>query len=158
MKLSPEINSLYCEQANMELGNVQKYKLISSFFENKRLPNLAKKFKEQASEEYGHYTKVMDYINDRLGGTYIPVEGITPENTFSSVLDVAKFYLETEIETTNSLESIAEVIEDNKSYIDRPFIDEMLAMQVEEEKSADEFYQQISNVSDIVLYDYMLGE
>lgn len=156
MRLLPEINDAFCEQALIELTNVIKYKIISSYFEDLRLGKLAKKFKDQADEEYGHYTKVIDYINDRLGGKYIPVEVITPTITLNSPIEAARLYLETEISTTMSLESIANLIEDLNSYIDRPFIDEMLGIQIEEERNADDFIKQVSLVHDIVLFDKMM--
>ena len=156
MRLLPEINEALQEQCLVELTNVIKYKIISSYFEDLRLSKLAKKFKDQADEEYAHYTKVIDYINDRLGGKYIPVEVITPTIMLNSYLEAAKLYLETEISTTESLEALANLIEDEKSYIDRPFIDEMLHIQIEEERNADDFFKQVSLVHDIVLFDKLM--
>jgi len=158
MRLSPDLNSFFCEQAKHELNNVTIYKSVTSFFEDLRLTNIAEKFRKQAAEEYEHYTKVIDYINDRVGGKYIPVDSELPTVIITSPQQAAQLYLDTEIGTTESLEAIADIIEESKSYIDRPFINEMLFIQIEEEKGADEFLQKVSMVKDFVLFDATLKD
>jgi ferritin len=156
LKLSIELNDYLNKQANHELANIAKYKQIASYFEDLRLLNLAKKFYLQADEEYNHFSKVIKYINSRIGGKYFPAELETIDLGISSPKDVGQIYLDTEVGTTEALEEISEYIYDSRSYIDVSFIQEMLLIQVEEEDSADEFMKKINMVSDIVLFDATL--
>lgn len=158
MRLSPSLNDALNEQITHEITNSLKYKILASYYEDLRLSNIAKKFKGQAEEEFGHFTKIINYLNDRLGGKYIPVEITTPQIQFNSPQETAQFYLDTELGTTESLESIYELIQDEKSYIDVPFILEMLSIQVTEEIEADEFKSKLAQVHDLVLFDASLGE
>lgn len=155
-KLSPEINEILNFQVAHEMQNVLKYKLIASFYEDKQLRNIASKFHKQALEEISHFNKIIDYINTRLGGKYIPVEIVTPIVSFNSFEETAEYYLDVEIKTTESLEKIAEVIYDTNSFMDYEFINEMLKIQITEEDEADEFMCQIKLVRDIVLFDKLM--
>ncbi len=152
-KLSPEINEILNFQISHEMQNILKYKLIASFYEDKQLKNIASKFHIQAEEEFSHFNKIIDYINTRLGGKYIPIEIITPIATFNSFEETGEYYLDVEVKTTESLEKIAEVIYDTNSFMDYDFINEMLKIQITEEDEADEFLCQIKLVRDIVLFD-----
>lgn len=153
MNILETINEAISYQCSHEMLNMWKYKVIASYFEEKRLPKLAKKFYDQADEEYGHYSKMVEYLNTRMGGKYIPVEVDKPNIVINSYKEVGKLYLQTELETTESLHSIAELIYEEKSYIDVDFIQEFLKIQITEENEADEFMKKIELVTDIVLFD-----
>lgn len=156
MKISESLNEIICLQCKHELLNMIKYKIIASYFEDLRLKNLAKKFYSQADEEYGHYSQMIEYLNDRLGGKYRPVELDVPEINLNSINEVAELYLSTEIETTKSLQSIAEFIYSENSYIDVEFIQKFLTIQIAEEDEADEFMKKSFAVKDLVLFDSTL--
>jgi ferritin len=155
MQLSSEINEALNYQCQHEMLNMWKYKILANYFEDLRLTKLAKKFYGQADEEYGHFSKIIDYLNTRVGGKYYPVEIEAPAMSISSPKDIGKIYMETEVGTTESLEEIADMIYEKKSFVDVPFILEMLNFQITEEDEADEFLKKISMVSDLVLFDAM---
>ena len=153
MKLSENLNEVLNEQAGKELFNQRKYTILYSYFDALRLTNIAKMFLSQADEEYGHYKKIIEYLNTRLGGRHYPVEIEVPNIQLGSPKDAGQIFLDAEIETTQSLEEIADMIYDSKSYIDVPFIQEMLGYQLIEEDEAEEFMLKINSVSDMVLFD-----
>lgn len=153
MKISESLNEIICLQCKHELLNMIKYKTIASYFENLRLKNLAKKFYKQSDEEYGHYSQMVEYLNIRLGGKYKPVELDIPEINLNSITEAAELYLSTEIETTKSLQGIAEFIYSENLYLDVDFIQKFLTIQIAEEDEADEFMKKSSLVKDLVLFD-----
>ena len=157
MRLSEKLNMALNYQVAHEFLNMAKYKVMQSYFEDLRLKNLSDKFSKQADEEYSHATKIINYINTRLGGKYIPQEIPNPELQISSVQDLARLYLQTEVETTESLEAIYELICEEKSFIDKDFITEMLKTQVLEEDEADEFVKKASLTNDLILLDMAYG-
>ena len=157
MKISESLNEAICLQCSHELTNMVKYKMIAGYFDDLQLKNLAKKFYAQADEEYEHYSQMIEYLNLRLGGKYIPSEIEAPIVNLGSLVDVANLYLETEISTTQSLQKIAEFIYSSTSYIDVAFIEKFLEIQITEEDEADEFYKKASKVGDIVLFDATYG-
>lgn len=156
MRLSPELNEVLNLQIQHEFLNMLKYKQIESYFEDLRLKNLAKIFHDQADEEYGHATKFIDYLNSRVGGRVEIKEIPSPALIIDSLVDVARLYFITEEETTASIENILSLVESSNSYIDRPFIEEMLAIQVIEEDEADEFLKKSTMVKDLLIYDATL--
>jgi len=153
VKLSENLNEVLNEQAGKELFNQRKYMVLYSYFDALRLTNIAKMFLSQADEEYGHYKKIIEYLNTRLGGRHYPVEIEIPNIQLGSPKDAGQIFLDAEVETTQSLEEIADMIYDSKSYIDVPFIHEMLRDQLVEEDEAEEFMLKINAVSDLVLFD-----
>ena len=153
MKLSENLNEVLNEQAGKEIFNQRKYMLLYSYFDALRLTNIAKMFLGQADEEYGHYKKIIEYLNTRLGGRHYPVEIEIPNLQINSPKECGQIFLDAELETTQSLEEIADMIYDSKSYIDVPFIQEMLGYQLIEEDEAEEFMLKINGVSDMVLFD-----
>lgn len=153
MKLKPSINNALCQQVSVELENSQKYQVLGSYFDDLQLTHIANLFYEEAKGEQGHANMIIKYINDRTDGKYVPVDIETPNLNITSIQEAGRIYLETEIETTNALEAIADLICEEKSYLDFVFIQKMLDMQIEEEKDANELMLQLSKVSDVVIYD-----
>jgi len=158
MRLTEKLNLALNYQVAHEFLNMAKYKVLQSYFENLELDNLANKFKSQSEEEFGHATRIIDYLNARLGGKYISQDIESPDLNISSVSDLAKIYLETEVGTTESLEMIYELICEEKSFIDKDFITEMLKIQVIEEQEANKFLLKSSLTNDLVLLDMVFGD
>lgn len=158
MKISEKLNAMINKQIAHEALNNMKYIQIYSYFENLQLLHLAKKFKSQAEEEISHRNQLLDYLNDRYGGIVKVDEIPASDLTLNNLLDVANAYLETELLTTDLIESILEQCELEKSYIDRKFLEEFLSQQLEEELGADEFMKKVLMVKDILLFDATLGD
>jgi ferritin len=153
VKLSKTLNDALNQQIMIELGNQNKYMQIQSMFEDMQLKNLAKFFKEQSAGENSHANLFMDYVNDRTGGKVKIEEVNAPIIEFTDINSIADFYVLTEQETTESIESLYNLALEEKSYIDLPFLATLLQEQVEEEDTSVAFATKIKAVKDIVLFD-----
>jgi|GEM_PF-6653809 len=153
MKLSPELNDLFNKQVEHEYSNELRYRQIEAYFQNKRLMNLAEYFRKQADEESGHAKKFINHIHQRTGGIY-KVYGIEPDQLeITDKYSVGNLYVQIEENTSELIEELFKYAFDSGSFIDLGFIQSMLDEQIQEEDSATEFLEKISNVSDLVLFD-----
>lgn len=155
MKLSQNLNDALNSQILVEYGNELKYAQIQSYLEDLQLKNLANFFKKQASGENDHANLFLDHINDRFGGKVVLGEVDSPKTDFSSIEDVANFYVLTEQQTTESIESLYGLALSEQSFIDLPFLQSMLSEQVEEEDTSQKLALNLKMVKDIVLFDAM---
>lgn len=153
MKLSQSLNEAFNQQILHEYRNMIVYKKIQNFFEDLQLKNLASYFSKQADDEKSHANKFIDHVNDRIGGKVEIGDVQSLPYEVRSLEDVGKIYLIVEEETTKSIESIYDMALMGKSFIDLPFIQEMLDEQVKEEDEASELSAKLNMVKDIVLFD-----
>ena len=158
MILTQDLNDALNEQVVKEYQNMLIYKKIESYFEEMELHNLAKIFHKQAKEEDKHAKEFIDYINGRVGGSVRIGDIPSPETqTIDSVNSIGAIYLRLEQETTESLEDIYDLAMSQRSYMDLPYLQEMLADQVDEEKEALAFKKKFEMVKDLVLFDLAMG-
>jgi ferritin len=158
LKLSQELNDAFVEQVSREYYNSNLYKQIESRFEDMRLLNLAKVFKDQSIQEKEHGDKFVAYINSRTGGKVTINEIDIPNIPMETVENIADGFVSAEEQTTESIESIYELALSEKSYMDLGFIQEMLVEQVEEEDMATTFSANIKITKDLVLFDASFKE
>jgi len=153
MILSQQINDAINQQIAHELRNQQAYLQIGSYFEDLELTNISEYFFKQADHEKDHAKMFIDHLNCRIGGK-VKI-GEVPEftETLISPTHAGEVYVLIEAGTTESIEAILELIIENKSFIDQPFILKMLEEQVEEEDSANRFEVLIRNCKDLVLFN-----
>lgn len=157
MILTQDLNDALNEQVVKEYQNMLIYKKIESYFEEMELPNLAKFFHKQADEEDGHAKEFINYINSRVGGKVKIGEIPSPEKiSIDSASSVGDIYLRLEQETTESIEEIYELALSQRSYIDLPYLSNMLKEQVIEEDEALSFKKRFEMVKDLVLFDATL--
>lgn len=156
MKLSETLNDALSAQATHEYRNQQIYMQIATYFDTLQLKNLAKYFYDQSTHEKEHGDKFVKYINDRIGGRYFASQ-IPVIAEVESVDGATQEYVKVEQATTESIEAIYRLAMEELSFIDLPFLQSMLAEQVEEEDSADEFRTKIMNCRDVVLFDATFG-
>jgi ferritin len=157
MKLSESLNAAINEQICHELKNQNIYLQIASWFEDLKLKNLANHFKSQASEEFKHASKFIQYLNERTGGKFNMGEVDSPNIKISSIGEVGQIYIDVEEGTTESIESLMDLALEEKSYIDMGFIQDMLNSQVIEEDEATTFEANLRMCKDIVLFDATFG-
>lgn len=153
MKLSETIKNALNNQISHERKNQAIYLQIASYFEDMQLTNISKFFFEQANGENNHAQWLIDHLNNRTGGkvTLQPIEA--PNLEINSIKDIANIYVAVEESTTANLETIYQMILDEKSYIDISFMNKMLEEQVEEEDLANKFALQVQLCNDLVLYN-----
>lgn len=158
MNISPSLNDIFNQQIIHEYRNQLIYTQIESLFEALQLKNIAKYFHEQSEHEKEHGDMIVQYLNDRTGGKVNIGEVDAPEISEFDLENIASMYVSVEEGTTESLESIYEFALENKSFIDLPFLSDMLKEQVEEEDSANVFALNIKMVKDLVLFDKSFEE
>lgn len=154
MKLSPSLNDAFCEQISIEYHNQLIYAQIASYFEDLQLKKISEYFRKQSDDEKSHADKFIAHINDRIGGEVSLASISSPVSTQGmKILDIANIYVQTEESTTESIESLYDMAVDEKSFIDLPFLLDMLREQIDEEQSAQEFSMRILAIKDIYLLD-----
>lgn len=153
MKLSQSLNDAFNQQILHELRNFLVYKKIQNYFEDLQLKNLANYFSKQADDEKSHADMLINHVNDRIGGIVSIGDVKSLPYEIRVIEDVGKIYLIVEEETTKSIESLYDLALEGKSFIDLPFIQEMLAEQVKEEDEALELSAKLNMVKDLVLFD-----
>jgi ferritin len=153
LKLSQNLNDALNQQILKELSNQNRYMQIESYFENLQLKNLAKFFKTQSDGEHDHAHLFMDHINDRNGGFVTLDEVSSPNLNLTDIESVSEAYIQAEQDTTASIEELYDMALSEKSYIDLPFLSDMLQEQVEEEDISQRLGMNLRLTKDIVLFD-----
>jgi ferritin len=154
MNLSQSLNEAFNEQIIKEYSNVLAYAQLQSYFENLMLTKIAKFFGDRSNEEKTHADKFMAHINARTGGKVILGEVPAPPNVqFMDIPAIGALYAQRERDTTVSIESIYDLASEEKSYIDLPFLLDMVGEQVQEEDESREFEVKAKTVKDYVLWD-----
>lgn len=154
MNLSQVLNDALNNQIVHEYHNMLVYKQVESYFQNLQLKHIALYFAKQAQEEKGHGDKIIDYLNSRTGGIVTITSVPAPMSLLSyDPASIGTLYVSTEEETTRHLEEIYGLALESDSFMDLNFLREMLAEQVEEEDSANQFAMNLSMAKDIVLFD-----
>lgn len=152
VNLSNSLNDALCQEVVKEFSNQLAYSQIESYFEDLQLKKLSAYFRKQSEEEKVHANRFIQYINDRTGGS-VSIGDVPAPEIKTGNFEIADLYIQIEESTTESIESLYELAQELKSYVDLPFILEMLSEQVKEEDEAQEFALKIRNVKDLVLFD-----
>ena len=118
-------------QWSHEIMNSHIYLYFSAFLKNKGFDNLSKIFSEQFNEEQSHAGIILDLMTDlNMDFSSLPIEsGDFPIN---SIVDIAKFYLEREILTTESLKEIRDLAIDEGNAIVEEKMRDMIKLQQKE--------------------------
>jgi ferritin len=153
VNLTQNLNDALNQQVAKEYHNLLFYKKVASWFEDQQLVNLAEYFHNQSDEEKGHASMFIDYINDRTGGKVTIQDAEIDNTSLNDLLEISKAYIELEEQTTISIEELFKLALDEGSYIDVPFLQEFLKIQVKEEIEANELSARMINTKDIYLFD-----
>jgi ferritin len=139
--ISDELNAALCEQIGHEKYNANLYLFVGGFLKNKGFDNLAKKFIEQYDEENSHSKMIFDLLTDLNSPIMLP-EILSVNMQFSSIVDIAKLYLEREILTTNSLDDIKKLAIIESNPVVEEFMREMIKLQRKEYEESTTFMDQ----------------
>lgn len=130
MKLIDEmLRTSICQQIAHEIYNAHLYMFICAFLRNKGLDNLAKLFESQREEELSHSVEFLNLLTDLNADVFIP-EIDEVSSLFSSIGDIAKAYLDREILTTNSINSIKKLAIEN----DNPVVEEKMRFMINKQQ------------------------
>jgi ferritin len=159
MLISDTLRNAICEEIGHEKYNSNLYMYICGFLRNKGLDNLAKHFEGQHLEEFNHSIEFFNLLTDLNADVIIPE--IKEINLyFSNITDVAKAYLDREILTTESIDSIKQlaIIESNPVVEEK--MREMISLQQNEYAEATSFMDKASLLPEwwmCALWDASIG-
>lgn len=149
------------EQIKHEFYSSYLYLSIASYFENIPLEGFAKWFRKQAAEEHEHAMKIYNYINDR--NQNVDLQAIEkPPAKFKSIEEIMKMALEHEQKVTKWIYNIYDMAIKEKDHATHVFLQWFITEQVEEEKNAQDNYDQIVFIGDdkaaLFVLDQNLGK
>ena len=131
MLASDKLIAAFNQQVGNELAASNQYLAIASYFERETLPELARFFFDQSSEEREHALKFVDFINDVEGMVEIP-EIEAPKADFASAAEAVELSLEWEREVTEQIYSLVGIARDESNHIASRFLDWFVTEQLEE--------------------------
>jgi ferritin len=127
-----QFHTLLQKQIRNEFTATQQYTAIAAQFENNDLPQLAKYFYQQASDEREHATKLVQYFIDRDFGVQIPGADEV-RNQFDTPRDAIALALDLERTVTKQVSALAAAARDEGDYLGEQFMWSFLEEQREEE-------------------------
>lgn len=127
-----QFHTLLQKQIRNEFTATQQYTAIAAQFGNNDLPQLAKYFYQQASDEREHATKLVQYFIDRDFGVQIPGADEV-RNQFDTPRDAIALALDLERTVTKQVSALAAAARDEGDYLGEQFMWSFLEEQREEE-------------------------
>ncbi len=119
-------------QVGMEYEASLKYDSIGSYFTLEDLPQLAKFFFKQSTEERDHAHKLIKFILDRDGQVKIPAIP-APPHSFASPIEAVKAAQESERKVSSSINKLYELSVAEKDHATSVMLHWFITEQVEEE-------------------------
>ena len=158
--ISDNLKSAFQEQIAAERYNATVYLYVAGWFRSHGCENIAKFFLKQHDEETGHSLMIFDLLTDLNVFPDIPnVDGCNME--FPDIKTVADLFLQREVETTASLDSLKQLAEDEHCPVAEERMRQMLIIQQSEYGEATDFMDKayaMDDWGDIVLWDLSLKD
>lgn len=153
-KISQELNDILNKQIGLEIYNSNVYRQISALFDDKKLVNVSKFFKDWSAEEIGHANIFQDFLESRVGSKVnVPsIQGLDGLN-ISSINDIGELVMRLEAQTTDDITKIYNLSEDLGDLMGKTLALKMITEQIEEENKSDFINQQLTMVTDYILWD-----
>ena len=140
--LSQTLNQALNEQISYENYSAFIYKAMQAYFEAEDLSGMANWMNIQYQEELSHAEKMFQYVCD--AGGRVEILGMdTPNNEYTSPLQVFESALEHEQKVTQRINDLMEQAQAEKNHAAQIFLQWFVTEQVEEEASADAIVQQL---------------
>jgi ferritin len=136
--ISEDLSDALYEQWVHERENAHIYLYIAGDLKNRGFDNLASHFEKQHDEEVGHSKIIYNLLTDL--NTPVKIMDVSSVSlVIGTILDIAKMYMEREISTTESLDSIKQkAMEDNNPIVEEK-MREMIQLQQNEYEEATTF-------------------
>jgi ferritin len=126
-----EFHHLLQQQIRNEFTASQQYIAVAVYFDSHHLPQLARRFYTQATEERRHAMMMIQYLLDNH--VHVTVPGIDDVITdFDSVRAPVELALKQEEAVTEQITRLARTARDNGDYLGEQFMQWFLKEQVEE--------------------------
>lgn len=157
MELNKKVEDALNAQVGLEFEASIKYDSIGSYFTNEELPQLAKFFFKQSTEEREHAHKFIKYILDRDGQVRIPAIA-APPCSFPAPYDAVMASLQSEEKVTKSIYALYELATAEKDHATAVMLQWFITEQVEEEATVRQLLKFVERGKEsgmLTLEDYM---
>ncbi|AYJ47442.1 ferritin [Rhodococcus sp. P1Y] len=128
---SSRFHDLLRTQVGHEFTASHQYFAVAVWFETNDLPQLARRFYVQATEERGHALMMVQYLIDRKAKVGISGIGDVVDE-FSTVTEPVELALNQELRVTDEITALARTAREDGDYIGEQFMQWFLQEQVEE--------------------------
>lgn len=140
MELKQTVLDALNAQIGMEYEASLKYDAIGCYFTMEDLPQLAKFFFKQSTEERDHAHKLIKFVLDRDGQVVIPSIP-APPSTFSSPIEAVTAAQDSEKKVSAAINSLYELALAEKEHATSVMLHWFITEQVEEEASIKQMLQ-----------------
>ncbi|RRQ27071.1 ferritin [Rhodococcus sp. Eu-32] len=124
-------HELLREQIGHEFTASQQYVAMAVWFDCNDLPQLARRFYAQATEERGHALMMVRYLIDRKVSVVVPPIGDVASE-FATVGEAVELALRQEETVTGQITALAQSAREGGDYLGEQFVHWFLQEQVEE--------------------------
>jgi ferritin len=135
--LSPTVQDAINNQINNEFSASYTYLAMSCYCQRENFMGCAHWLRVQSQEEYGHGTRLLDFMLARDGAVKLKAVQ-EPNIQFSSIAAVFEQALQQEQEVTKQIDGLYELALKEKAFAVLVQLQWFISEQVEEEKSARE--------------------
>ncbi|RSL30580.1 ferritin [Salibacterium salarium] len=143
--MSEKLRDGLIDQMNYEFYSAHAYMAAAAYCSAENLDGFANFFLVQAEEERFHGMKFYHFLNDM--GERAVVNGFdSPNNTFSSLLDVFEKGLEQEKDVTQRIYKLADIALDEREHATMTFLNWFIEEQIEEESLFDNLIQKLKRI------------
>ena len=147
MLISSEMNAALNEQIGYEFGASLQYVSIAAYFDNESLPELARHFYAQASEERDHAMRFVKYVVDAGGQVAIPAIP-APRSGFGSAEEAVQLSLDAELRVTRQINGLMDLAIKEKDHITGNFLQWFVNEQLEEVSSMETLLRMIQRAGE----------
>jgi len=161
MKLQDKLVDALNKQIKEELASAYLYFAMAADFEFKNRSGISGWLKAQAAEEVNHAMRIYDYINDR-GGKAVLAAIDAPKASWESPLAAFSAALKHEQFITECIGKLVKLAREAEDTATEVFLQWFVNEQVEEEKSAGEIVDLLTQVGEsreaLFMIDRELGQ
>ena len=147
MLISSEMNAALNEQIGYEFGASLQYVSIAAYFDNESLPELARHFYAQASEERDHAMRFVKYVVDAGGQVAIPAIP-APRSGFGSAEEAVQLSLDAELRVTKQINGLMDLAIKEKDHITGNILQWFVNEQLEEVSSMESLLRMIQRAGE----------
>ncbi|HSH24990.1 MAG TPA: ferritin [Massilibacterium sp.] len=134
-------------QLNYEFYSAQVYLAVAGYCEEKSLPGFANFFRVQAEEERVHAMKFFEFITSL--GLRVHITGFgTPQNDFSTMVEVFEKAIQHEKEVTARIYELSDIALNDREHATMSFLKWFIDEQVEEMDMFDNLLQRLRRINE----------
>ena len=142
--------SLLDQQVANEFAASQQYVAISVHYDDEDLPELARRFYQQALEERNHAMMIVQYLLDQ--DLHVTIPGVeAPQTEFGDLAAPVALALEQEKRVSEQIKSLVAAAREEGDFQGEQFLQWFLKEQVEEVSSMSTMLRQIERAGDNAL-------